>query len=246
MNRIQPRSSDASVFLRIMRDIVLNSAVRNIRARRPAYIHGGNEFEATRRDGAYKVLTPVPIHPKNGADLSRSELKDGLCRIHVVQTLTTGTGAAVGRSSEFSGSSGITIAFIAKSLAEECGATRYTDAVRILFPDRARDLDIADAWGAFPRLRAAASDPHSNGLEVESCTGGKKTSLSSPLRALQTKSPRRTTTMVGMRRLTCPSFKAGHFLDDETSLGSFPMCLAPLKAKIGALEVKKKSSYGSL
>ena len=46
--------------------------------------------------------------------------------------------------------------------------------------------------------------------------------------------------MVGMRRLTCPSFKAGHFLDDETSLGSFPMCLAPLKAKIGALEVKKK------
>ena len=56
----------------------------------------------------------------------RSELEDCICRINVVNTHATGTGATVWRSGEFSESREITPAFISKSLSADRGAPQVS------------------------------------------------------------------------------------------------------------------------
>ena len=57
----------------------------------------------------------------------------------------------------------------------------------MVFTDRPRDFDHDDYWATFPALQAIASDPLHRCLEVEGCSGGKVTKLSSALRRIHRK-----------------------------------------------------------
>ena len=133
------------------------------------------------------MLLPANKQPKHGARIRASELVDGVDRLHVVHTLTTGTGATAGAEASFSESSDNTIAFIRDTLSVPDSTARYAESARILFSDRARDLDRPDTWAVLPNMLCVASDPLRRCLEVESCFGGKKSPLSANLRRLHMK-----------------------------------------------------------
>ena len=61
--------------------------------------------------------------------------------------------------------------------------------MRIIYSDRARDLDHIDTWGEFPNLTGVTIDPLHRCLEIEACSGRKKTSLSSALRKIHMEFP---------------------------------------------------------
>ena len=77
--------------------------------------------------------------------------------------------------------------------------TDYSPYARLIFTDRARDLDDATTWEAFPNLVAVAADQLHRCLEVEACSGGKTTRLSALLRKARRKSPPPTSAMVATR-----------------------------------------------
>ena len=117
--------------------------------------------------------TSVNRKPKHGARIRASELVDGIGRFHVVHTLTPGTGATAGAKASISESRENTIAFIRDTLSVPDSSTRYAEDVRILFSDRARDLDHMDTQAALPNLLCVASDPLRRCIDVEACFGGK-------------------------------------------------------------------------
>ena len=80
------------------------------------------------------MLMSVNKQPKRGARIRASELVDGVDRLHVVHTLTTGAGETDGAKASFIESRDNTITFIRDTLSVPDSTARYAEAVRILFP----------------------------------------------------------------------------------------------------------------
>ena len=110
--------------------------------------------------------------PKRGSKIrkrenSRAPLTESMGRIHVSHAAATADGAAIASSAEFSDRGEITIAFLKRSPMPRGRDTDYSPSVRLIFTDRARGLDDATTWEAFPNLVAVAADPLRRCLEVE-------------------------------------------------------------------------------
>ena len=181
--------SRLSFYQRVPYDVLPRIAVQSMRGRFFIYLTKKGEFEVVRHDGAYKVLMSMTNQPKNGAKMRKSEGNEHPGRLHVAHTLTTGTGATVGRSDEFSESRELTLGFIARILYVSSPDVRPEEHVRIIYSDRARDLDRIDTWGALPNLGAVAIDPLRRCLEIEDCSGGRGASLSSAMRKIHMEFP---------------------------------------------------------
>ena len=142
------------------------------------------------------MLMSLSGQPKHGAKIQIAKRETALgahrkipetYRRHVVHTLTTVSGATIAASAEYSESRAITADFIRRSLLDESAGDSYLRQVRILYTDRARDFDRADYWAFLPGLLDIARDPTHRCFEVESCSGGKITKLSSALRKVRRK-----------------------------------------------------------
>ena len=131
-----------------------------------AYARGG--FGILRHDGAYRMLTSVNKQPKSGARIRASELVDGVGRLRVAHTLTTGAGETAGAKVSFRGNMRKTSSFTRDMRSVPDSAARYAAAVRILFSDRARDLNLLDKWAVLPNSLCVVRDPLRMRLEVES------------------------------------------------------------------------------
>ena len=164
--------SRQSVYMNILEDIMTNTTASFIRGKCLARLHERGEFEILRRDGTYKILMSVNKQPKRGARTRASELIDGVDRLRVVHTLTTqvtdGAGATAGAKAAFSESRDNTISFIGDTLSVPDSAARYAEAVRILPPDRALDLEHLDTWAVLPNILCVAIGPLRRCAEVES------------------------------------------------------------------------------
>ena len=161
-----------SLILGLLGDVCASQSVATIRGRCLKYLAGAGEFEIPRRDGTYKLPMSLSSQPKQGAKIrknenSRASLNESRERLHVAHTVATADGAAIAASAEFSERQEITIASLKRSLMPRGRDTDYSPSVRLIFTDRARDIDDATTWEAFPNLVAVAAGPLRRCLEVE-------------------------------------------------------------------------------
>ena len=168
-------------------DVFSSRSVKEIRDRRLRYLDSKAEFEVLRHDGAYRILMGLSDQPKHGAKIRKADAINPARprdqeRIRAVHTAATSSGAIISASAEFSERRDTTIDFLKRSILLSDGVTSYANSVRVIFTDRARDLDDEATWRAPPCLLAVASGPLHRCLEVEACSGGKITRLSTLLR----------------------------------------------------------------
>ena len=144
------------------------------------YLASIGDFEVITHDGTYKIAMGLIGQPGHGVAIRRKKGGPPKDEIHVVQTLRTRSGCAVGAMGTFSEGSAFVRSFLKTSLANGGALSQ----VRLVLTGPRGKLDIASTFALLPQLVCVAADPIHRSLEVETFFGKSRSAVSAALRKL--------------------------------------------------------------
>ena len=141
------------IYLSMLDDMLDCSSAKMVRGRRTWRLNSHADFQILRRDGAFRMMMSLAGKPNRGAKIRIAKRETAIgthlkapdtYRRHAVHTLTAASGAAIAESAGYSEIRAITAYFVRRSLLVKSAGDSYLRHVRILYTDRARDIDRDD------------------------------------------------------------------------------------------------------